>query len=83
MYTSSRCAYVLALALLPYLVAAIPIPASVSAPTLSSSRKATKPKKGGIVLPFKRRSVVGREDAEPEDGDVLGGSVGLGNSADL
>ncbi|RPD62529.1 acid protease [Lentinus tigrinus ALCF2SS1-7] len=80
MYTSSWCAYVLALAVLPRLVLAAPIPATVAPPTLSSSRT-TKPKKGGVKLPFLRRRVVGRQTTQ--DDDVLGGTVGLGDNADL
>ncbi|TFK93100.1 acid protease [Polyporus arcularius HHB13444] len=80
MYTSSWCAYVLALAALPRLVLAAPLPASVAPPTLSSSRTSTKPKKGAVKLPFLRRRVAGRQNA---DEDVLGGTVGLGDSADL
>ena len=56
MYTSSWCAYVLALALFPYLSAAVPVPGSISAPTLSH-RNATRPKKGSVVLPFKRNTI--------------------------
>ncbi|KAI0720597.1 aspartic peptidase domain-containing protein [Cerioporus squamosus] len=81
MYTSSWCAYVLALAVLPRLVLAAPLPASVAPPTLSSSRTSTKPKKGGLKLPFLRRRVVGRQNTQ--DDDVVGGTVGLGDSADL
>lgn len=82
MYTSSWCAYVLALAVLPRLVLPAPIPASVAPPTLSSSRTSNKPKKGGVKLPFLRRRVAGRQDTQDDD-DVLGGTVGLGDSADL
>ncbi|KAI0826929.1 acid protease [Trametes gibbosa] len=70
MYTSSWCALVLLLA--PALVPAVPLPA----------RTSHHPRKGGVVLPFHRHSrrVVARD---ADDGDVLGGSVGLGDSADL
>ncbi|EIW59326.1 acid protease [Trametes versicolor FP-101664 SS1] len=70
MYTSSWCA--LALALLPALVSAIPLPAQTT----------PKARKGGVVLPFNRHSrrVAARAT---DDSDVLGGTVGLGDSADL
>ncbi|KAH9851796.1 acid protease [Lenzites betulinus] len=70
MYTSSWCALVLLLA--PALVPAIPLPA----------RTPQNLRKGGVVLPFNRhsRKVAARDT---DDGDVLGGSVGLGDSADL
>ncbi|KAL1950468.1 hypothetical protein VTO73DRAFT_5592 [Trametes versicolor] len=70
MYTSSWCA--LALAILPALVSAIPLPAQTT----------PKARKGGVVLPFNRHSrrVAARAT---DDSDVLGGTVGLGDSADL
>ena len=58
---------------------------AVSAPTLSSSKKNTKPKKGGVTLPFvssKSRRLAERQE-NAKDGEVVGGSVGIGNSADL
>ncbi len=115
MYTSSWCAYALALAaLFPLLADAVPVPAprvisaptlnhrnatkprkggavlpfkrsSVAAPTLSSSKKNTKPKKGGVTLPFVKNSrrVVESRQEKAKDGEVVGGTVGIGNSADL
>ncbi|KAI0647939.1 hypothetical protein C8Q79DRAFT_540228 [Trametes meyenii] len=72
MYTSSWCA--LALAVLPALdfVHAVPLPGAST----------VKTRKGGVTLPFLRHSrrVAARDG---DDGDVLGGSVGLGDSADL
>ncbi|KAI0335768.1 acid protease [Cubamyces sp. BRFM 1775] len=77
MYTSSWCASVLGLGflVLPALVAAVPLPATGR--TLS--------RKGAVVLPFIKhkhsRGLLARDG--DDDGDVLGGSVGLGDSADL
>ncbi|KAI0372286.1 acid protease [Pilatotrama ljubarskyi] len=72
MYTSSWCALVLVV--FPALVSALPVPGQTS----------QNPKRGGVVLPFiKHPRRVAVRDAEPEDGDVLGGTVGLGDSADL
>ena len=86
MSTSSRCSS-LSLALLVLsivqLALAVPLPASIPAPLLKSSKSSTstKPKKGGIVLPFGRqRREVKRQD---QNGDVLGGEVGLGDNSDL
>lgn len=87
MYSSSRCSS-LSLALLVLslleLALAVPLPASVPAPLLKSSKTSTstRPKKGGIVLPFGRqqRREVKRQT---KNGDVVGGEVGLGDSADL
>ncbi|KAI0632241.1 acid protease [Trametes polyzona] len=71
MYTSSWCT--LFLVLLPALVPALPLPARTTSP---------RSRKGGIVLPFNRHSRrVAARDAD--DGEVLGGTVGLGDSADL
>ncbi|KAI0763576.1 acid protease [Trametes elegans] len=80
MYTSSWCAtFALPLLLLPALVPALPVPGPSAAPALRS-------RKNGVVLPFikhSRRLEVARRDAGSDDGDVLGGTVGLGDSADL
>ena len=79
MYASSWCssalALVLAAAALPLPVAAVPLPAANALPRT--------PKKG-IVLPFKKtqRPRTLAERAAPE-GNVVGGSVGLGDSQDL
>ncbi|CDO69856.1 hypothetical protein BN946_scf184884.g15 [Trametes cinnabarina] len=74
MYTSSWCALVLGLVVAPALVPAAPLPATGQ----------TSPRKSSVVLPFNRhkhsRRVVARD---ANGGDVLGGSVGLGDSADL
>ncbi|KAI8978756.1 acid protease [Trametes punicea] len=73
MYTSSWCAFVLGLVVLPAFVSAVPLTAPGR----------TSPRTGSIVLPFSRhkhsRRVVARD---ADDGDV-GGEVGLGDNADL
>ena len=83
MYPSSWCpaalVLVLATALVPDLASAIPVPAD--APALSSTRTSAKPKKGGVTIPFQRQRRLA-ERAAPE-GNVVGGSVGLGDSQDL
>ncbi|KAI0667633.1 acid protease [Trametes maxima] len=70
MYTSSWCALAVLLAL--DFVHALPLPGAST----------VKTRKGGVTLPFLRHSrrVAARDG---DDGDVLGGSVGLGDSADL
>ena len=85
MYASSWCssAFLLVLAALPHLyVSAAPLPAPIDAPALASSRSSAKPKKGGVVLPFQRKQRALVDRAAPE-GDIVGGSIGLGDSQDL
>lgn len=87
MYSSSRRSLLslalLVLALLDF-APAVPVPASVPAPLLRSSKSSTstRPKKGGIVLPFGRQQ---RREVKRQvkNGEVVGGEVGLGDSADL
>ena len=81
MYASSWCssalALVLASALLPHLAAApLPDAHAVHSPRTQLVRQ----KKGGVKLPFRKQKLARR--AAPE-GNIAGGSIGLGDSQDL
>ena len=82
MYASSWCSsaltLVLASALLPHLAAAAPLP---DAHAVHSPRtQLVRQKKGGVKLPFRKQKLARR--AAPE-GNIAGGSIGLGDSQDL
>ena len=71
-------ALVLASALLPHLAAAAPLP---DAHAVHSPRtQIVRQKRGGVKLPFRKQKLARR--AAPE-GNIAGGSIGLGDSQDL